>query len=346
MEPSLQGHTLRQIIRGLALALAIVAMWPGFLARTASAQDGKRPIIVGVPFQIIDVAPVLIGVKKGFYKETGITMEVRDIRTGTKVMEAGLAGEVNVGITNVVSFMNAVARDTRQVAIMQMAYVDKANRSHGFMIRKALWDSGQVRKISDLKGKKLAIQAWGSVAVPATDAVLKLGGLTQKDVELVELAYPAQGPAIAAGRIDGAIIPDPLLTINVDKGYAVKLEDSRLGGQLDPLIVLAQEWYGSDMFPIAVTWANEDLVKSNPEGVRKFIAATQKANEWIRANREEAAAIVAEATKLPPEMVKRVGWSGFDVKLYPREMQIIADKMFETKMLDKKIDVSKAIFRP
>ncbi len=337
---------MRQIIRGWALLLAMVVVWPLVLSRTGSAQDAKIPIIVGAPFQIIDVAPLLIGVKKGFYKETGLSMEVRDIRTGTKVMEAGLAGEVNVGITNVVSFMNGVARDTRQVAIMQMAYVDKQHRSHGFMIRKALWDSGQVRKIADLKGRKLAIQAWGSVAVPATEAVLKLGGLSNKDVELLELAYPAQSPAIAAGQIDGAVIPDPLLTLNVDKGYAVKLEDPRLGGQMDPLIVLAQEWYGSDLFPIAVTWANEDLVKANPEGVRKFIAATQKANEWIRANKDEAAAIVAEATKLPLDVVKRVGWAGFDVKLYPREMQIIADKMFETKMLDKKIDVSKAIFRP
>lgn len=337
---------MRHIIRGLILSLAIGGVMPPGVAQAGTAPDPKGAIIFGAPFQIIDVAPLLVGIKKGFYKETGITMEVRDIRTGTKVMEAGLAGEVNVGITNVVSFMNAVARGTRQVVIMQAAYVDRQNRSHGFMIRKALWDGGQVRRIADLKGKKIAIQAWGSVSVPATEAVLKLGDLTNKDVELVELAYPAQGPAIAAGRIDAAVIPDPLLTLNVDKGYAVKLEDPRLGGQMDPLIVLAQGWYGSDLFPIAVAWANEDLVRANPEGIRKLVAATQKANEWIARNRDEAAAIVAEATKLPLEVVKRVGWAGFDVKLYPREMQAIADKMFESKMLDKKLDVSTAIFRP
>lgn len=115
---------------------------------------------------------------------------------------------------------------------------------------------------------------------------------------------------------------------------------------MDPMIALAQEWYASDLFPIAVFWANESLVKANPEGIRKFIGATQRANEWIQANRDEATAIVAEATKHPLDLVKRVGWSGFDVKVYPREMQIIADKMLETKMLAKKIDVSSAIFRP
>ena len=333
------------VARRFALILMFLASWPLVVAFEARAADTSTAIIAGVPMQVIDVAPILIAVKKGFYKDMGIPMEVRDIRTGTKAMEAGLAGEVNVGITNVVSFMNAVERGTRQVAIMQIAYVDKQNRSHGFMIRKALWDSGQVRKIADLKGRKLAIQAWGSVTVPATDALLRLGGLTAKDVELVELAYPSQGPAIAAGNIDAAIIPDPLLTLNVDKGYAVKLQDPRLGGQLDPLLVLAQEWYGSDLFPIAVVWANEELVKANPDGIRKFIAATQKANEWIRANRGEAVAIVAEATRLPLDVLKRAGWSGFDVKLYPREMQIIADKMFEIKMLGKKIDVSSVTFR-
>lgn len=337
---------MKRAIRGFIVCLALAAIWPAAPSQAGTPADPKGAIIFGAPFQIIDVAPLLVGIKKGFYKETGVVMEARDIRTGTKVMEAGLAGEVNVGITNMVSFMNAVARGTRQVAIMQMAYVDRQNRSHGFMIRKALWDGGQVRKIADLKGKKIAIQAWGSVSVPATEAILKLAGLSNKDVEMVELAYPAQGPAIAAGRIDGAVIPDPLLTLNVDKGYAVKLEDPRLGGQMDPLIVLAQDWYGSDMFPIAVTWANEDLVKANPEGVRKLTAATQKANEWIAKNKDEAAAIVAEATKLPLDVVKRVGWAGFDVKLYPREMQAIADKMFDGKMLDKKLDVSTAIFRP
>jgi NitT/TauT family transport system substrate-binding protein len=333
------------MIQGLALLLAILVMWPVGALRVQSAPSVPGAIIVGAPFSIIDVAPLLIGVKKGFYKETGLAMEVRDIRTGTKVMEAGLAGEVNVGITNVVSFMNAVARGTGQVAIMQMAYVDILHRSHGFMIRKALWDAGQVRRIADLKGRRLAIQAWGSVVEPATDAVLRMDGLTRRDVTLVELAYPDQGPAIAAGRIDASVIPDPLLTLNVDRGYAVKLQDPQLGGQLDPLIVLALEWYASDLFPIAVTWAMEDLVKANPDGVRKFIAATQKANVWIRANKDEAAAIVADATKLPLDVVKRSGWSGFDVRLFPREMQIIADKMFETKMLDRKIDVSRAIFR-
>lgn len=337
---------MRWTISMVAMALALSGAWAAPPAHAGAAADPKGAIIIGGALYNIDLAPLLIGVKKGFYKETGLAMEVRDIRTGTKVMEAGLAGEVNVGVTNVVSFMNAVARETRQVAIMQMAYVDRHHRSHGIMIRKALWDGGQLRRIADLKGRKLAINAWGSVGQPAIEAVLKLDGLALKDVEIVELAFPAQGPAIAAGKIDGGYILDPLLTQNVDKGYAVRLEDARVGGMVNPLVVLAQDWYGSDPFPTAVTWANEDLVKANPEGLRKLILATQKTADWIRANRKEAAAIFAEGAKLPLDVLKRAAWPGYDTRLYPREMQVIADKMFESRMLDRKIDVSRAVFRP
>lgn len=315
------------------------------LAAPAARAQALDPIIFGAPFHVIDTAPVMVAWKKGYLKAEGLTIELRDVRTGTKVMEAGLAGNVNAGLTNTISFLNGAARKTGHIAVASMAILDRDHRSQQMLVRKELVESGRVKAVADLRGHKIAIQAWGSAPEISTVEVLRRHGVRPEEVTLVELDFPAQGPAFAAGRIDASVLPNPLFTQFIQRGFAVApFQDPDIGGPLSPLVLLGRSWYGKDFFPNGIIWMTEEYVRKNPGGVRTFVRALDQAVQFIRANPAEAAGVVAEVTRLDRALLAGMVWPGFDTRVFVPEMQAIADRMVDLKRLDRKVNVADVVF--
>ncbi len=318
----------------------------GVVTGTAVAQV-PEPIIFGAPFHVIDTAPVMVAWKKGYFKAEGLTIELRDVRTGTKVMEAGLAGSLNAGLTNTISFLNGAARRTGHVAVASMAILDRNHRSQQMLVRKDLVETGRVKAVTDLRGLKIAVQAWGSAPELSAVEVLRRHGVKPEEVTWVEMDFPVQGPAFAARQIDASVLPNPLLTQFIQRGFAVApFQDPDMGGPLSPLVLLGRAWYGKDFFPNGIVWVTEEYARKSPTGVRTFVRALERAVQFIRANPAETAGIVAEVTRLDKALLAGMEWPGFDTKVYVAEMQAIADRMLELKRLDRKVNVAEVVFRP
>ena len=154
---STRREFLKQVV-GSAVSFASVVSLPGI---ALGQQKGLAPIIVGAPFHIIDTAPHVVAARLGFFKEVGLTVQLKDIRTGATVIESGLAGDVNVGNSNNVSWIQAISKGIPQVAFLQTAYYDSKHNVQGLLVRKALWDKGELRSPKDLKGKTFAVEDRG-----------------------------------------------------------------------------------------------------------------------------------------------------------------------------------------
>ena len=113
--------TRRQFLRQLAGGAVSFASVASLAGTTFGQQKTLAPVIVGAPFHIIDTAPHVVAAKLGFFKEVGLTVQLKDIRTGATVIESGLAGDVNVGNSNNISWIQAISKGIPQVAFLQTA---------------------------------------------------------------------------------------------------------------------------------------------------------------------------------------------------------------------------------
>jgi NitT/TauT family transport system substrate-binding protein len=83
----------------------------------------------------------------------------------------------------------------------------------GLVVRRGL-------SLNTLKGKRLAWAAFdvGGTNAVALDHLLRLGGLTTKDVDPVNLTFGDSLAALASGGVDGAYLIEPLMQAAVSRG--------------------------------------------------------------------------------------------------------------------------------
>lgn len=137
-----------------------------------------------------------------------------------------------------------------------------------------------IKHIQDLKGKKIA-------ATKGTDPflfllrTLKQEGLAKSDVEILALQHADGRAALEQGRADAWAGLDPLMA-----GSEIEASSRLLYRNV------AFNTYG-------FLNANETFVKNHPDYVTRVLKAYEKARDWILANPQETAALLAQETKLP-----------------------------------------------
>ena len=185
---------------------------------SASAADKVNIGYIGgtadVGFYIADA--------KGYLKEEGIEATFTVFDNDVKMIPPLATGDLDVasGMVNAATY-NAAAR-----CISLRVVADKARNKgvysyQAMVVRKELIDSGAVKTMADLKGRKIGLTGQASNSYVVTVEALQRGGLGAKDVEIVYLSLPQQAAAFASGVIDASLLPEPFLSAAIKNGSAV-----------------------------------------------------------------------------------------------------------------------------
>ncbi len=229
------------------------------------------------------------GKAQGIYANEGIDLEIRPPSGGQQNEVFIASGREHFGVANIDSFVKARASGVPIVAIM----IDQPDTPVAVITLKK---SGIARP-EQLKGKKLS---WFQANVRAQlDPLLKSGGLTRKDIEYVNVARGSEVQMLAAGQIDAIY--------GFSYGQALTLEQKGFPVNVMPLKNYGLNNYGT------VIYTSEQLLKSNPDLVKRFLRATLKSLIWTRDHMQE---VVAEVIKVSPDR---------DLKLETRKLAIIYD---------------------
>ena len=170
--------------------------------------------------------------------------------------------------------------------------------------------------------------------------ILEKNGFTNPSV--IELPVGQHAPALAAGQIDGVYTLEPTGTVGRMKNLSRTLETGVISKY-----VLGNEdapWFGG------AAALNSSFIASKPEETKKFIAAYQKAVEFIAAHPDKARENVAGYTSIEPALVKEVPLPGF--VMYPdlkgdnlQWFQKFYDVFTERKIFSKPVDVASLIYK-
>ncbi|SRR5579884_2194043 len=194
-------------------------------AGPAGAPAGQELAPVRVAMQyIISDAGLLIADEFGYMREAGIDFQPE--RVDNLELQSALAqGQIEVGGIGVTAaVLNAYLRGVRLHIVADRATITPGHGYLALLVRKDLVDSGQVRSVADLRGRKVANQPplYGTTSWALLDKLLEMNGLGEADVDHVALGFADQNAALAGQTIDAASQTEPAVTAAVANGLAVR----------------------------------------------------------------------------------------------------------------------------
>ncbi|HWO40834.1 MAG TPA: ABC transporter substrate-binding protein [Candidatus Eisenbacteria bacterium] len=279
-------------LNGFAFAIVI-----GLLAccdpSGAWAAAGKQKLILVVPHRVFFTValPVYVAQEKGFYKEGGIEVDAVFTKGGGENVQAVVSGDAQIGLaTGVFAVLSAFEKGAPiKIAAAEIAGMDS------FWYALA---NSPIRRLEDLSAKKIAYSRPGSsthMAVLAIADQVKAKGLPPP--EPVSLGgLPDTYTGVRTGQADLGWSVPPFMLDRVEKGEL-------------RIVVRGSEIEALNDITMRVHFVNADFAAKQPDAVRAFFRAHQRAVGYMMDHPQESAKIWIRKAELKfPESVVLKTW--------------------------------------
>ncbi|MFC1465175.1 MAG: ABC transporter substrate-binding protein [Candidatus Brachytrichaceae bacterium NZ_4S206] len=282
-----------------SVALLAACAAPPAARPAAPAQPATE--LKTVKFGFVPVAingPVYVAAEKGYFAEEGLKVEFLPIEGGSDAVVQVASGNFDVaggGIS--ASMLNAVARGI-EFEIAASLHTERPPLASPFVVSKKRYESGELTKMSDLKGKKVATNNRGTATEWWLSEALRQGGVDITEVEVLGLPFPQVAPALESGTLDGAILTEPFATAAEDKGLIVRLSEDFVDG-----------------FKPTYIYFNKGWVTANPDLATRFIKAYLRGARDLQGEayfNDANVAAISKYTKVEPNVIKRARRPHFD----------------------------------
>ena len=264
------------------------------------------------------ITPMINEVPKSIYKNYGKTYTVKTIRMrgSGPALTALAAGEIDIAGANYQAYALGIINGKQNLkAIASLMRNVDVGVDNAFWVRKA----DGINSISDLKGKRVAVNALGGGVHAAAQKMLGDHGLQSgRDFQFVEVRFRAMLSAIQTNRIDVAYLVLPF-------NFRAQKE-----GKYKPLFTMRQALGPQE----TLIWsAKADFIAKNRQAVVDFLADHIRMRQWAYdpKNRQAAAEILAKIMRRKASAYQK--WV-FTDKGYGRTV----DASFDSKLLQKNVD--------
>jgi len=206
--------------------LALLAAWL-FLGAASYAQGGTAgSLAVGI-LSDLDSVPIVIADMRGFFKDAGIEVRLERFSSAMNRDAALHSGALDLAVSDLLaaSFALDSGLGVRVTQATQGAY------------RLMSAPGSRSKTISELKGKRIGISK-NTIIEYALDRMLAAAGMRSGDiVKEVIPQMPLRLEALRAGKIDAAVLPEPLASAAALDGSLAIDSSERLG--INPGVIIA-----------------------------------------------------------------------------------------------------------
>ncbi len=214
--------------------------------------------------------PAVVAEKKGFFGKNGLEVTSIFIEGGTRALTALISGEVQ--------FLQVGGTEAINAALggADVVIVSSAVNTLSF----DLIVTPDILRVSDLKGKRLAISRFGSTTDVGLQLALKKLGANPKDMAYLQIgSNPARLNAMLTGQVQGGLLnSDSHAPLARKQGLRTLASLPELGIEFLQLSTVTGRGYA----------------KTHPEVVSRFLKAQVAATAWLKdeRNRQEAEQIL------------------------------------------------------
>ncbi|MDZ8259055.1 aliphatic sulfonate ABC transporter substrate-binding protein [Nostoc sp. ChiQUE01b] len=318
---------LKRIVQYSALGLfTLLSPLAGSLMQSTQAVPAK---VINLAYQSSgDIVKSKKAVEPRF-RALGVTVNwVGPFAAGPQLIKALNEGKVDIG--NVGETPPIFDQAARPGLIPEVVYLTGRTPTDGTNQGIVVKANSAIKKVADLKGKKITFQV-GSNAQYLLTKALKEVGLKISDIQIVALTPTEARDAFIQGRADAWVGGDPLLAA-VESTTPIRNLRNAAG-----INTLGGFYIGRRAF-----------VTQNPQLVRVFLEEAEKVGEQAEKNPSDYAKILVDEQKLTPAVALKVA-SRRTYKLRKitpaiiAEQQRVADFYYDEKVISRKIDIKQGI---
>lgn len=283
---------------------------PGGSSEATSDGSGLTEIDVAL-IPIVQVAPVMLALEKGYFEEEGLKVNTRMINEGPAIVPAVVSGDVDLGFAGTPSLIKAGDQglDVRIVAGAEKGPSTPEEDLSRLMVQ----CDGPIKTAADLEGHKVAVGALGGTGELTPRAALANAGADLSKISLVEVPFSSQPQALESGEVSAIYAGEPFSTIAEEQGACT----------LMPVYLSV----GPDL-PLAVYFANNSFIESNPEAIAGFVRALERGVADAKTNPDEVIAIVPSYTELNEDTLKTMPMPVYPDRAFtPQELGDFAELM-------------------
>jgi NitT/TauT family transport system substrate-binding protein len=187
-----------------------------------------------------------------------------------------------------------------------------------------------IRKVSDLKGKRIAVNARRNIAELAVVSALEVNNVNVKrdKVKIVPVPFPAMAQTLQKGKVDAAWAVEPF-SIIVEQQGARRITETLTGPMAG--------------FPTSSYAISPDYAQKYPNTAAAFKRAISKAVAMADKDSPVEADAVATITKLPKPLVSNMLPVAYVTSTNPVRLQRAADLMFKFRYLKRQVKAQEMI---
>ena len=284
---------MRPLRFAIALLVVLAAVVAGCGDDESSGGGGGgqadvQTLKVGV-IPIADVAPLYLGMDKGFFEEEGLKISPQLAEGGAAIVPSVVSGDYQIGFSNTTSLIIAGSKKLPIQIISQgvLGGTGPDDAWDGVMVPKG----SDVKDIKDLEGKTVAVNTLNNVSQVVVNTALEKAGADYKKVKYVEVPFPDMNAALESGRVDAAF--------EVEPGYSGALAAGSKS------VSNAYEEMAPN-YTVATYFATKQYIGESRDVVDRFVRAMQKSLDYASSHDDEARAIVGTYTEIPHEVVDKM----------------------------------------
>ncbi|AUH00054.1 ABC transporter substrate-binding protein [Pectobacteriaceae bacterium CE70] len=300
------------------ISLMIACLSVAFVTRAA-----EIPVAIGISGWT-GFAPLTLADKAGIFKKHGLDVDMKMIPQRDRHL-AVASGAIQCAATTVETYVSWAASG---VVLKQIVQLDKSYGADGLAVR------NDIKRIQDLKGKTIGVDAPGTSPYFALAWMLDKNGMSMKDVKMATLSPQASAQAFIAGQNDAAMSYEPYLSTIRQHPQAGKI----LATTLD---------YPMVMDTLGCTPA---FLQQNPQAGKALVESYFDALAMIKSQPEKSYEIMGAAVKSTgkafAQSASYLRWQDREQnrRFFNGEIQQFSNEaaklLLEAKVIRKKPDIS------
>lgn len=296
------------------------------LAMTALPAFAQTKLAVGkAAAQADSIIVVNIGDQLGIFKKHGLDLKIIDFQGGSKMLQAMVAGEIDIGIGSG-SQMEFIAKGVGMMAVCENAAIP------AFFAIGVPYDS-PLQSLKDLKGKVVGVSSAGSLTDWLVQQLSHKEGWGAEGITRLPIgsSTAASTAAFRLKRIDAYV-----------GGTATffGMEEQKVGRLLAPV--------SSYMGPMAAgtIYASSNVIKRDPDAIRAFLGGWLDTHRYMKTHKAETVKMESTITGFSENVMSRdydivIGMYSDDCKFRAESLATLKQSFIDLKLLDEPIDMSK-----
>lgn len=249
----------------------------------ACSQQTVEPTTLRiVVLPILDALPMYVAQQEGYFEENGVDVEFIPASSAAE-RDQIIAARQGDGMINDLIATLFYNQDEIQIQIVRFARTATPDFAQ-FSILSA--PNSGITDVEGLRNVEIGISE-GSVIEYTTDRLLEAEGISTDEIVTIAVPkIPDRMSLLTSGELLAANMPDPLSLLAMQSGATVIVDDTQ------------HPEYGNSEISF-----RKDVIDQNPEAIRGFLAAIEKAVNEINADPTKWDNLLSERQLVPAPLI-------------------------------------------